>query len=65
MRRLDSYDRAILRFLYKKKRGYNANQIAESLNISWNTVGVHLRKLRNMGFLIAKKEGKYWYWYLT
>jgi len=54
---IDFYDKQILRLLLRKNGWLNTNQIAEALDISWNTANKHLIKLFRIGYVIKGRKG--------
>jgi len=62
-RRLDHYDKKIIHYLGKKGEA-NTNQVAETVGISWLTAKKHLKKLHEMGYIYAVKQGEIIYWEL-
>ena len=59
---LKFYDREILRLLLKNSGLMTANQIAESLHMSWNTAQKHLSKLEELGLVETSADGERYVW---
>ena len=59
---LKFYDREILRLLLKNRGFMTANQIAETLHMSWNTAQKHLSKLEELGLVEVSEDGERYVW---
>ena len=59
---LKFYDREILRLLLKNSGLMTANQIAESLHMSWNTAQKHLSKLEELGLVETSADVERYVW---
>ena len=59
---LKFYDREILRLLLKNSGLMTANQIAESLHMSWNTAQKHLSKLEELDLVETSADGERYVW---
>ena len=55
---INSYERAILTALLKRRIWLNTTQIASIAQISWNTAKIYLERMYNRGWLYRKKN--YW-----
>jgi len=64
---IDIYDRDILRYLLRKRKPATIHEIANTLRLSWNTVRIHLLKLKDLGLVecTLKKGTAISYWYIT
>jgi len=60
--RLDSIDRAILRFLLRHRGWTTTNNIAEKAGIAWATAKIHLNDLARYGYVIKGEKRKQIYW---
>lgn len=54
----NSYERAILTVLLKKRIWMNTTQIAEATGFSWNTTKTYLERIYTKGWL--SRKGNYW-----
>jgi DNA-binding Lrp family transcriptional regulator len=63
--RLDSFDRAIIHYLYHVNGTANTNEIAEQTKMSWQTAQVHLLKLLRFGYIKKVIIGKILFWELN
>jgi len=61
---IDIYDREILRYLLRKIKPATIHEIANALKLSWNTVRIHLLKLRDLGLVECKQGKRVSYWYV-
>lgn len=60
--RLDSIDRAILRFLFRHRNWATTNNIAERSGIAWATANDHLKDLARHGYVVRGQKGELFYW---
>ncbi|MEM0143581.1 MAG: winged helix-turn-helix domain-containing protein [Candidatus Micrarchaeaceae archaeon] len=59
---LKFYDREVLRLLLKNSGYMTANQIAETLHMSWNTAQKHLKRLEELGLVEASGDRARYVW---
>jgi len=62
--RLDSFDRAIIHFLYNYGIA-NTNEISDQTKMSWQTAQIHLLSLNKRGYIKRKVIGKLVFWELV
>jgi len=55
---LNSYEKAILALLLKRRVWLNTTQIASMARMSWNTAKTYLERMYNRGWL--SRKGNYW-----
>ncbi|MCK4327797.1 MAG: hypothetical protein KAW41_05010 [Candidatus Diapherotrites archaeon] len=59
---LDVFDKAILHYLLHIPGWATTNNIANRLEVSWNTADAHLKRLVGYGFVIKKATGNKVLW---